>query len=370
MTAENVYKKAIDSGLNKADAAILVSGWIFENFGRSKRVFNYSQSFTAEDPDCVSEFGRSFSHVDWIDGESVVQAETTAGEDGFNLRFHQIEGDFDALRADMEKAFECLGTMRTVLHARFEELRNEINRINQDIHNCCHKGTVRPIDPGFSANIPAFDGLINSGTYLGNIKMNDTDAALWQTAKGYLLLPTVYSVGTDFIFDPRVQNAGQVARYFAEHPEIRDQFAEGVTKRALLEAFGDEILPGGRSLKTNLEILPQSGRYQSLDRMVSELASREASALRSRSGTGAAAAKAFGLDLAFENIAEAPVERLEFVPQSARVALSQAGIRSMGELGKSSAPELQRRLKQQGFEALQADLAEWTAVAATLSSIR
>lgn len=40
------------------------------------------------------EFNRSFSHVDWIDNEDVVQAE---GENGFNTRFHALEDDLDTI---------------------------------------------------------------------------------------------------------------------------------------------------------------------------------------------------------------------------------------------------------------------------------
>jgi hypothetical protein len=39
-------------------------------------------------------FERTFFHSDWVDGEDLVQAES---DNGFNVRFHQIEDDLDAL---------------------------------------------------------------------------------------------------------------------------------------------------------------------------------------------------------------------------------------------------------------------------------
>lgn len=41
-------------------------------------------------------YTRTFTHADWIDGESIVQA---GGEDGFNGRFHACEQEFDDISA-------------------------------------------------------------------------------------------------------------------------------------------------------------------------------------------------------------------------------------------------------------------------------
>ena len=39
---------------------------------------------------------RSFSHVDWIDNEDVVQA---GGENGFNKKFRELEAELDRISA-------------------------------------------------------------------------------------------------------------------------------------------------------------------------------------------------------------------------------------------------------------------------------
>lgn len=41
-------------------------------------------------------YTRTFTHTDWVDGESIVQAST---ENGFNARFHGCEQEFDAISA-------------------------------------------------------------------------------------------------------------------------------------------------------------------------------------------------------------------------------------------------------------------------------
>lgn len=118
---------------------------------KSKRVFDYTDPVdAAQPPQCRATFVRSFVHADWIDGESVVQAETTTLEEGFNSRFHKLEKDLDALAADIAKAFVCLGDQRAEVSRAFEEVKTEINRINSDVFECCGDktgGTFFPFTP-------------------------------------------------------------------------------------------------------------------------------------------------------------------------------------------------------------------------------
>lgn len=111
---------------------------------KPKRVFSYSRTFAAVHASCQSNFVRSFQHADWIDGESVVQAETNSLEEGFNSRFHKIEDDLDALSANVARAFVCLGEQRSELATLLEELRSEINRLHSEVHDCCAGQTPQP----------------------------------------------------------------------------------------------------------------------------------------------------------------------------------------------------------------------------------
>lgn len=367
LSVENVYQEVINKGLSQVDAAILVSGWIFENFGNTKRVFGYKQALAAEDPACQAQFNRSFTHADWIDGESVVQAETTAGEDGFNLRFHRIEVDFDGIQHDLLKAFECLAEVRQAVHARFEEVKVELNRLNSDVHTCCNKGT----GPVVTGPVTNFHGLVNTGAYLGNVKFQDKYVALWQTQQGYMMLPTVYSIGAEFVKDPRVHRAGTVARFVAEHREVDQLFGEGpVKKDVLVEKFGDRTLANGESLRTNLEILPASAVFRNSGELVTEIAEREAGVLRSQAGTESAVRTAFGLDVELESVKAAPVEKLNLLPHNARLALARAGVDTVAKLAEAKPEVVARTLKTAGVETLSGDIAEWQATAKTLAQVR
>src|SRR5258707_863703 len=98
---EAIYQKITQQGISKSDAAVLVGDWIIHQHDGGRRVFDYATAFPATEAECLPHFARSFQHVDWIDGESVVQAGQTVGEDGFNARLHRIEADFDALGDDV-----------------------------------------------------------------------------------------------------------------------------------------------------------------------------------------------------------------------------------------------------------------------------
>ena len=109
-TNENeVYSNIVHAGVSKPQATELDPARLLGNAGRTRRTFAYQTDFPATEADCTSHFHRTFAHRDWRDGEDLVQAEQSSGEDGFNLRFHRIENDLDALGADVAEAFLCLG---------------------------------------------------------------------------------------------------------------------------------------------------------------------------------------------------------------------------------------------------------------------
>ncbi|MFO0750667.1 MAG: hypothetical protein U1F43_34110 [Myxococcota bacterium] len=140
--------KAQQLGLPVSAQQQLLGLLIFEQLGKVRRSFDYSSAVADKDPTCAPAFARSFQHVDWTDGESVVQAEQTSGEDGFNLRFHRIEADLDALAADTRKTFECLAELRAQLAQALADVKAELNLINGDVYACCNKGSATTINPG------------------------------------------------------------------------------------------------------------------------------------------------------------------------------------------------------------------------------
>ncbi|WP_404385396.1 hypothetical protein [Caenispirillum salinarum] len=138
LTDDLTYSEALDIIKNKQlspqQVDDLFIGLLKEKVGKSKRVFRYGETFSAEGAGCSPSFVRTFAHTDWIDGESVVQAETSTIEEGFNSRFHKIEDDLDGLADDVSKSFGCLADLRAELAERLDEVRQEINRVNADLH--------------------------------------------------------------------------------------------------------------------------------------------------------------------------------------------------------------------------------------------
>jgi hypothetical protein len=92
-------------------------------------VFQTHVSQTASE--CELNYRRSFVHPDFIDGVTVVQAGETPDEMGFNLRFHNIEAEFDAISHDLAVASNCTAELRRELFGVVQELQAKITEIDQ-----------------------------------------------------------------------------------------------------------------------------------------------------------------------------------------------------------------------------------------------
>ena len=56
-------------------------------------------------------YNRTFTHVDWIDDEDIVQA---GGEKGFNVEFHAFEAEFDNISGVIAQLSAGLGAFQPV----------------------------------------------------------------------------------------------------------------------------------------------------------------------------------------------------------------------------------------------------------------
>lgn len=133
LDTEEIFKTLDKYSLTDAQKGILATSIVLEQIGSAKRTFSYSHPLAPADNDCKPVFARGFVHADWQDGEDVVSAEGSNGDEGFNARFHKIEADLDALSADSAKAFHCMAELRAELATLLEEIRLELNRINTDL---------------------------------------------------------------------------------------------------------------------------------------------------------------------------------------------------------------------------------------------
>ena len=367
MTVDQVYSEITKVGVTEADAKIIAASWIFENLGRTQRVFGYAENFPATDAACqVAPFVRQFVHADWVDGEDVVQAGVTPGEDGLNQRFHRIETDLDALGARVATLSACLAAMRASLRKLLDELRTEINRINTDVYNCCNKGqTIGPV-----ATLPNYvPGLIEPGTYMGSTKFFDQNISIWQTKQGTIVLPAIETLGVEAVAGGRVRTAGYLAKYVADKPEVRQRFPNEFAVKDLVAAFGDDRLDDGRTVFEATKILSQDAKFAGLDAMVDEISAREAATLRTLAGSQAAITVALGIDERRETTSDAKVDGLSSLPLDARNALIRKGIGTVGKLAGMAPRELSTIMRDAGIKIGAGDAAAWITDAKTLTRL-
>ncbi len=350
----------------------LINGGYIVDTTPHQRTFNYSDALDANAPACATSFNRAFDHEDWIDGESVVQAEQTTGEKGFNWRFHQIENDIDALGAEVARAFACLADLRDQLSLLLGEVRTELNRINADVFNCCQ---------GKSSGVIIDPVLPGAWQWLGNTRIQNKDYIVYEVAGRYQMVPLVSQElagigdiigGNPIVFQPsigtieegqRLKRPGEMARWFATDPDVRaliDEREGRLTKRVLVQNFGDREISPGLTVADAVDMLPANKTYDNPQALLDDLAAREAKQIRE---VGGADRVSTVLGVTGATIAEAPVERLDVVDTSMRSALARAGFRTVGSISNATPAELNTALRNVGFNAAEGDIQAITATA-------
>lgn len=360
MTLTELTEK-ITKHASKKDAAVLIGRWLVENGTRVARTFNYKAAFAKSEPACAPQFVRTSAHVDWKDGQHLVQAEQTATEDGFNLRFHRIETDLDALNADAQTLFNCLAAMRSNLSDRLDDIKIELNLVNADIarlQECCDSETTLTLNP---------DVFPQPGRFVGVTHYFGKPMLAFKGPQGTILLPKVNPV--DGPGDPRVKNVVRVANAFASDKRLGRVFGRRpVTKKELVEKLGDRDLGDGVTLRQALEILPEESTFVGGDDLVTALAEREAAAIRS----GGAADEVLTVALGFEDVDDAAatgIERLDAIPAPVRAGLISIGVSTVGDLAGRSGPELAKALAQEGIAVDVGEAAGWSASARVMGML-
>lgn len=351
--------------LSVGEKASLIGNVFIEWAGFSQRTFNYASPLSATAPGCGPTFARSFEHRDWVDGESVVQAEETSLEEGFNLRFHAIEDDLDALGADLAQAFVCLAELRGALAVLLQEIRTEINRINKDLHELRSKSSS-PTTAG------VVGGGLSVGQFAGVTKLFDKDVMIWQVAGGYQMLPMVEL--------PRENLAGfggytrtiDVGAHVRTNPQLYAPLFEDnsrPTVNTILERIGDEVLPSGARVRDGLRTLPGDLRVSSPDALVTALVDREASSMRASGEAEVVTGLLTGIGREVERAGEVTVERFTIVPEESRSALNQLGVGNVDTLARRDPVELGSQLRDAGVNVDAGTVAGWVSAAALTSRL-
>jgi hypothetical protein len=346
----------------KKDAAMVIGGWLLENSTRAARTFAYKATFAKTEPACAPKFVRGFSHVDWKDGQDLVQAEQSATEDGFNLRFHRIETDLDGLNTDTKALFNCLASMRANLADRLEDIRIELNLVNADIarlQECCDNQ-----EPTLTINP---DILPQPGVFIGVTHYFGKEMLAFKGPQGTFLLPKVNPV--DGPGDPRVKNVTGLASLLTTDKRLARVFGRGgVTKKELVETFGGLEVRDGVTLEQVLEILPDESTFADGNSLLKAVAEREAAAIRS----GGSVADVLTLELGFEevtNVGATAIERVESIPGPVRAGLITLGIDTVADLAARSGPEIVKGLEAEGIHVDAGDAAAWNAAAQVMEML-
>lgn len=368
VSASEVYAKLQESGISQVEAGLLVGQWIVDTFGKGKKVFKYAPPVPEVDAACTSTFAREFAHADWVDGESVVQAETTPGEEGFNARFHKIEADIDALGAETAKSLACISSLRKAVHDALEQVRVAINQLNEDVYACCGGGITTK--PGtLPSSVSDLWGQL-ALQHAGEFELHGQPMVLYSTQKGLVALPKLATVTAHPQIGQRVVAAGKLAALFATHPEIAAQFGTGaVTKSALVQRFGGELAADGRSLVELVAMLPKAASFTSLSALVSAVADLEGAAMRSSPAEASALKTSLGLQSDQAAVADAGVSTLVFLSKTVKTALLEAGITTVRALANAEGDRLLRVLRAAGVDVASAQVVEWGATARTLMGL-
>jgi hypothetical protein len=364
-TAEQIFEQLTQAGVSRFEAQIVVANWILGNAGIVPRLFEFKTPFGATAPDCAGQFAQSFFHKPWSDGNNVVQAEQTPGEEGFNLRFQRIEADLDSLGRDVAQAFVCINAMRASLRALLDELQAEINLIHQRAASGPRGGGGIFIDPANAGNVIGGGGgvfgggNVIGGNFLGTTKFFGKDVHVFETSGGRVMLPAVEGLTITPFDNPRVRRA-QVIGEFVTTPEVQQAFATGagMAKSVFVDRFGTTVLSNGETVRDALEIVPGELSLPSPQGVLDQLAVREGAAIRTSGLERDSIAATFRLT-GSARVADAPLDRMELVPPAARAALVRLGVPTVAEFVKRDPAEMTRALQGQGVDVRVADVAGW-----------
>jgi predicted SnoaL-like aldol condensation-catalyzing enzyme len=353
MTIDEVYDNVVAAGINAQDASLLVSDYIAQVILGGKRNFNYVTTFPGEEPDCAVDFVRTFVHGDWVDGESVVQAEETASEQGFNKRFHAIEHDLDSLGAAVGKISLCMAEMRSSLRSLLDEIKSELNRLEATMV----QPPVTKVPPSVLVKSPPM--------YIGTTKYFDHDVHVWETESGIITLPSLDPVASGGMQNIRVQRVQALAEITALDQDLAKAIAAGATKQELVKSFGDVQAPGGQTFANLIDILPDTAKYESAAALVTDVGAFEARALRTTpSGTDAIIAT-----LGTDQFADASLDKLGMLPAGAVSALTAEGIDTVGKLAEAAPERIAKIAQVKAPGVTGADAAGWAATASMLTGL-
>lgn len=328
-----VAKTLQGAGLKDSIVAEIIGGWFVGVTGAAQPApFDFATDVQATDANCAVTYSRGFAHVDWIDGESRVQAGMTPEELGFNARFHALENEFDAIEQQFGKLGSCVAEIRSDLVGVAKELEAKITTLQNQIHALqqTKKADQKP-------------------SILGTAKVMDKDVLITQFADEFKFVDfAAKPLGGILpprpgVFDPEgwepdkfVDFTDGLHRTFTL-PEVEVLFAAGqpvtVGELRTSPSTATLILPTGEPLGAVLAGLPADEAFESpteavaslLEHTVADLPEANAGTVRTAVVTGDAA------DLTGTALLDADVTGLG-LDETTTTALRDAGLDTVGLL--------------------------------------
>ena len=266
----------LSKGIDKYDALRLINNLVAVNLGQAPRHFTFTSPLPTSDPSpCAPTFARTFSHQDWVDGESTVQAGESADDKGFNWRFNAIAADIDALHADTQHLFQCLSTLRGALVQALQDVSAELNRIDSDL-----AGLSTRVQPKTQ-----WETFVDAPQFLGVRDLDGSKVTMWKTGQNVVVLPGVDTVALQDTVSQRVATGGLVAQYAEENPQFGKDLAAGKSVNDLISTYGNQRLADGRTIAQALNVLPLTSAFPDAPSLVTAVNSQEQAFLRSTVGS-------------------------------------------------------------------------------------
>jgi hypothetical protein len=273
---EALVSGLMSKGIAKYDALRLINNLVAVNLGQSPRHFTFSSPLPTSTPaPCAPTFARTFSHQDWVDGESTVQAGESADDKGFNWRFNAITADLDALHRDTQNLFECLSTLRAQLVQALQDVAAELNRIDADLG-----GLSERVQPKTQ-----WQTFVDAPQFLGVRDLDGSKVTMWKTGQNVVVLPGVDTVALQDTVAQRVATGGQVAQYATENVQFGKDVQAGQTVQSLIDKYGGQRVADGRTVAQALSVLPLTSTYTDAAALVTAVNTQEQAFLRSTVGS-------------------------------------------------------------------------------------
>jgi hypothetical protein len=365
LNPETLVDQITNKGIPKYQAVQLVNNLIAVNLGQSPRHFTFSQPLPTTDPStCPPTFVRSFSHQDWVDGESVVQASESADDKGFNWRFNALAADLDALHGDTENLYHCLATLRAELVSALQDVAAELSRIDADL-----AGAVVRLPP----ETPWRYNVADAPEFLGVRDLDGSKVTMWKTGQGVVVLPGVTTMDLMDTTNQRLASGGLVSRYAGTDKTFVNDVSKGMTVQTLMDKYGSKPLGDGRTLGQALTILPPTSTYKDPVALVGAINTAEQGYLRSTLGSIDAANALTGVTSEGQPLttlgAASIAGAVAGAPAGLSLGLAKAGINTVGDMAGLNATQLVEKLGKAGVQVSSAQAAEMTARAQMVSGL-